>query len=506
MRVVATAGHVDHGKSSLVRALTGTDPDRFLEEKQRGLTIDLGFAWMTLPGLDPVLFVDVPGHVRFISNMLAGVAVVEAGLLVVDAREGWRAQTEEHLRILDLLAIPAGIVAITKSALVDADRITEVRARTAGTMFAGAPVIACDSLDGAGLDELRARLAEAVTAGGDRAATTQRGDRPRLWVDRSFTIAGAGTVVTGGIDHGTLVAGDHVVAVGAHGATETRIRGIQALHHRVEAAPAGTRAALNLAGIDRRAIRRGDAIVRPDDWHLTTIADTTLSILADIDHEVTDRGAYLVYLGTGEHLARIRLLERPSPEPGEPGTARMRWRQRLPLVAGDRFVLRESGRGELVGGGALVDVAPRRARRGAGTATSAPASLPLVAEGEWVRADELARRLGTDVAATVGDWVVAPNTLRAAVEALTAQLAASRPIGLDVARLDDRQRAVLAALEREHAAEVVAGYAVAHAWRDELAAHPMVKRLERDLFSPVAPAAVTPDELRALVRRGLVLV
>jgi len=493
VHVVATAGHVDHGKSTLVRALTGTDPDRFLEEKQRGLTIDLGFAWMSLPRSGSVAFVDVPGHVRFISNMLAGVAVIEAGLLCIDTREGWRPQTEEHLRILDLVGLHTGVVVLTKAGLVDDDRLEEVRTdvalRTAGTVLADVPMVECDAVDGTGLDLLRTTLDDALTAcppARDRA-------RPRLWVDRSFTIAGAGTVVTGGVGHGTFAVGDQVVA-GCHPA---RIRSIQALGRRVDTAPPGSRAALNLAGLDRRAVRRGDAVVRPDDdWQVTDRADGTLTVLDALDHEVTRRGAYLAYIGTGEHAVRLRLLDETSLIPGELGTVRLTFEQRLPLVAGDRYILRDTGRRELIGGGELVDLHPARRPRTA-------ASIE-----DWTPVAELERRFGMTVEPTVADMVVSPAGITAACNALVEKLGASRPVGLDVAHLDKRERAVLALLEEDEVAETVAGYAVLAAWRDELAAHPLVVRLEQDLFAPPLPSelSVTPEELRALRRRGLVLV
>jgi selenocysteine-specific elongation factor len=518
MHVVATAGHVDHGKSALVRALTGTDPDRFVEERRRGLTIDLGFAWTTLPGAGPVVFVDVPGHVRFISNMLAGVAVIEAGLLCVDAREGWRAQTEEHLQILDLIGLPAGLVAVTKAGLVDAQRIAVVRAevarRTAGTVLADAPVVACDAIDGTGLDELRDRLAAVLTA---HPVAQSEHDRPRLWVDRSFTIAGAGTVVTGGVGHGTFVIGDRVVAVGAKSGAAARVRGIEALGQRVDRAPARTRAALNLAGVERRAVRRGDAIVRPDEWHVTAAVEATLTVVEAVDHEVTHRGAYLAYLGTGEHAIRLLLQGSSDLIPGETGTVRLTLGHALPLVPGDRYVLRETGRGEIVGGGEVVDLDPRwgraRSRRAPGVTPGAPAGAggserPLVGEGEWVRAEDLERRLGVAVEPVVEGWVVAPATLQAARTALLERLDGARPVGLDVARLGEHDRAILVQLEREQLVRIVAGYAVAAGWEDELARHPLVQQLEEHLFTPPAPtpARVPPEVLRALVRRGHVLV
>jgi selenocysteine-specific elongation factor len=497
MHVVATAGHVDHGKSALVRALTGTDPDRFVEEQQRGLTIDLGFAWMTLPAAGAVEFVDVPGHVRFISNMLAGVAVIEAGLLCVDAREGWRAQTEEHLRILDLIGLPAGLIALTKSGLVDHERLAaaqaEVEHRLAGTVLDGAPIVACDSLAGIGLDELRDQL-DRILAGH---ASAPDDGRARLWVDRSFTIGGAGTVVTGGVGHGAFAPSDQVETIGPGGHRSARVRGIQALGHRVDRAPAGSRAALNLAGIDRHAVRRGDAVVHPDQWRPSGRVDASLQVLDSVDHDVTGRGAYLAYVGTGEHAVRLRVLDGSALGPGSTGVVRLTFGRQLPLVAGDRYVLRDTGRAEVIGGGAVIDVAPTRRRTGL--------ARP---EHDWVAATELEQRLGIHVEPTLEGWVVSPSTLRTAKDALLSGIDQARPIGLDVALLDERQRAVVRLLEREQQAEITAGYAVAPSWRDELAGHPFVVLLEQDLFSPPAPTMgnVSPEVLRALIRRQLVVV
>ncbi|HLM62936.1 MAG TPA: SelB C-terminal domain-containing protein [Acidimicrobiales bacterium] len=467
MHVVATAGHVDHGKSALVRALTGIEPDRLAEERRRGLTIDLGFASTWLPAAGTVAFVDVPGHARFIGTMLAGVAVVEAALLCVDAREGWRAQTEEHLRILEVVGVPAGLVAITKAALVDDERIAavadDVARRTAGTVLDGAPVVACDALDGRGLDRLCLHL-DAILAA--RPPSLDRG-RPRLWVDRSFTLAGAGTVVTGGVGHGRLASGEKVEVRGARGALAARLRGIQALGRVVDEAAPGTRAALNLAGVEHGAVHRGDAVVRPGEWQVTDTVDATLTVLAGLDHHVTRRGAYLAYVGTGERAVRLHLLDGPRVAPGGTGRVRIALDRALPLVPGDRYVLRETGRSETVGGGEVLDVAPGRADAG----------------GD---------RLGAEA---VSDCVE-----------LTAVLEASRPVGLDVTRLDDRQRAALARLVDDGTATTVAGYAVAPAWRDELARHPAVRALEE---RPFAPPPIDPDldpeVRRALVRRGIVI-
>ena len=277
MHVVATAGHVDHGKSTLVQALTGTDPDRFAEEKARGLTIDLGFGWTTLPSGKILSLVDVPGHIRFIKNMLAGVGAVDACLFVVAATEGWKPQSEEHLRILELLGLKYGVVALTKSAMGDPELTElarlEVEERVADTFLEGACVVAVDAPAQLGLNELRNALDDLLTA---LPATKDRG-RPRLWVDRAFAARGAGTVVTGMLTDGALQIGDEVeVQPAGMGA---RIRTLQNHHEEKDELPPGTRCALNLVGVTHTQVQRGDVVIRPDQWHLATVVDASLRVL-----------------------------------------------------------------------------------------------------------------------------------------------------------------------------------------------------------------------------------
>jgi len=508
MHVVVTAGHVDHGKSTLVRALTGTDPDRLDEERRRGLTIDLGFAWCELPGARPVAFVDVPGHVRFIANMLAGVAVVEAVVLCVDAGEGWREQTEEHLRIVDLAGVRAGVVAITKADRVgpaerDAVR-RQVADRTAGTGLAGAPVVACDAVTGTGMDAFRRTLAAVMMAGppptapepggpgAPAGAVATPGVGPRLWVDRAFTIAGAGTVVTGGVAHGALATGDRVVVRTARGEVPARIRGIEALGASVDVAPPGTRAALNLAGVAKADVGRGDAVVLPGTWPPVAIVDATLTVLPGLDHDVTRRGAHLLYVGAGEHAVRLQVMGAARLSPGTTGTVRLRLDRPLPIGPGDRYVLREAGRGETVGGGVVL--APTGPGPDAGRAARAGAA-----------------------GAGVGRTPAEAGAEASADEALLARIEASRPVGLDVATLGPDDKAALDRLTTSGgpggagggpAVVVLAGYAVAAAWRDELGDHPAVRRLAAEPFAPppLSPADAPPDVRRALLRRGIVVV
>jgi selenocysteine-specific elongation factor len=497
MHVVATAGHVDHGKSTLVRALTGIDPDRWAEEKARGLTIDLGFAWTTLPSGRGLAFVDVPGHVRFLKNMLAGVGAVDACLFVVAATEGWKPQSEEHLRILGLLGIRHGVVALTKVGVVDDDHRAlarmEVADHVAGSFLAGAEVVEVDAPTGHGLHDLEAALERLLA----RTPTAADRGRPRLWVDRSFAARGAGTVVTGTLTGGGLAVDDPLLLLPAD--RSVRVRGLQSHRAAVEATGPGRRVAVNLVGVGHGAIERGDALVRPDQWHAARRLDATLTTLTSLDHPVSRRGAYVAYVGSGEHHVRLRVLGAEAIEPGGSGLVRLHLDTALPLLPGDRYVLRDSGRQETVGGGEVLDVDPvlpaararpdRRVER-------------VVAERGWVDAEELERLTGEVVTPVVGRWVVDPAELASTRARLTEAVERAGPLGLDVAGLDERERGVLATLG---GVRVTAGRARPEAAVDPLAAHPYVTALEADPFSPPPPEGVDPAELRELVRRSLVV-
>ncbi|MFO7548674.1 MAG: selenocysteine-specific translation elongation factor [Acidimicrobiia bacterium] len=369
MAVVGTAGHVDHGKSTLVTALTGRDPDRWEEEKRRGLTIDLGFAWTELPGGIEVSFVDVPGHERFMKNMLAGIEAVDVALLVVAADEGWMPQSEEHLAVLDLLGVENGVVALTKIDRVDGEFLDlvrdEVRDRLSGSSLVEAPIVSVSAQTGEGLEELRLRLAEAVAA-----VPPPPEGRPRLWVDRVFSIAGAGTVVTGTLLGGSLETGMEL-AVWPERA-RARVRGLQ-IHEReaIRVVPR-SRVAVNLAGVDRRDLRRGSMLGSPEGWR------TTRRLLASFRTapyvtEVTDRGAHHFHTGSSGWPARLHVLHH---ENGE-GHAIVTLDADLCLTAGDRFILRETGRRAVVAGGRILDPSPGPGRPAPGRA----AELAAVIDG-----------------------------------------------------------------------------------------------------------------------------
>ena len=513
MHVVATAGHVDHGKSTLVRALTGMDPDRFAEEKQRGLTIDLGFAWTRLPSGRELAFVDVPGHVRFIKNMLAGVGAVDASLFVVAATEGWKPQSEEHLRILEMLGVSHGLVALTKVGLVDEEwrelAHLELADHLAGTFLAGAEVVEVDAVAGTGLGDLQGALDRmlAVTP-----TAVDRG-RPRLWVDRSFAAKGSGTVVTGTLAGGPLAVDDELVVVGGGDGGSSgvgawrrvRIRSLQSHKEALTHATPGRRLAVNLAGIHHHEVERGHALVRPDQWAPTRRIDCTLTVLAALDHDVSRRGAYQAYVGSGEYPVRLRVLGGEALPPGTTGLVRLHLPVALPLLPGDRYVLRESGRAETVGGGEVLDVAPVLAARRARPDRSVDR---VVAERGWVDADLLERITGERRPADVGGrWVVDPAVRSATEERLHGAVEAAGPLGLDLAGMSERERALVETLEgivvEAGRAKVVAADGGETA--DPLAGHPYLAALEASPFAPPPPEGVDRAELRELARRGLVI-
>ena len=496
---ISTAGHVDHGKSTLVEALTGVDPDRFAEEKARGLTIDLGFGSAQLPSGRSVSIIDVPGHERFIRNMLAGVGAVDACLFVVAANEGWMPQSEEHLRILELLGVSHGLIALTKVGLCDAEIAElarlEVEERVEGTFLAGAPVVETDVVDGLGLDDLRAALDDLV----DRTPAAADQSRPRLWVDRAFAARGAGTVVTGTLGGGQIRVDDEL-ELRPKGAV-VRVRALQSHHSQRTKIGPGNRVAVNLSGVGHQEVVRGDVLVRAGQWHLTTRFDASLTVLGTLDHEVSRRGAHAIYVGACELPARMRILGLEALTPGETGLVRLHLPRRLPLLPGDRFVLRESGRAETIGGGTVLDVDPVL------PASKAKPDLSIdrvVAERGWVEADRLALLTGQQRVPDVGRWVVSPAVLRHTRARLREAVDNAGPLGLDVAVLDERDRAVLSLLED---VTTEGGRVRPTGQSDPFENHRFTAVLEAAPFTPPDPEAAGVDrrEVRELVKRGLIV-
>ncbi len=429
LRVVATAGHVDHGKSSLIIQLTGIDPDRFEEEKRRGLTIDLGYAWCTLPSGREIGFVDVPGHERFVRNMLAGVGPVRLVLFVVAADEGWKPQSEEHLQIIDVLGVSGGVVALTKRDLVDRETLAtataEVRERLEGTALEDARIVPVSSTTGEGIDEIRAALDAMLEA-----APGPQESRARLFVDRVFTIKGAGTVVTGTLDGRCLVVGDEVELYPT--GQRARIRSLQTHKKAEERACPISRVAANVVGAEREELERGDVLGVPGEWRPTTVFEAKLRPVRGLGHPIGSRGAYKVYAGAAEADAHIQLLQGTKLEPGGEVFVRIRVSRPIVLDVFDRFVLRDSGRRETVGGGVVLDVAPPRARDDAPLRLAARASarrdeLPrlLAAERGAVRAAEAALLTGSmgNGVPRVGGWLVREDVSSSVARAITEWLA-----------------------------------------------------------------------------------
>jgi selenocysteine-specific elongation factor len=444
LQVVATAGHVDHGKSTLILRLTGMDPDRLAEEKRRGLTIDLGFAWTTLPSGREIGFVDVPGHERFVRNMLAGVGPIRLVLFVVAADEGWKPQSEEHLQIVDVLGVHGAVVAVTKRDAVDGStlegRMREVRSRLEGTRLAAAAVLACSASTGEGIDELIAALDQMVGA----APAPERDGRPRQFIDRVFTIKGAGTVVTGTLTGGPLASGQEAeVLPSGHRA---RIRGLQTHKRSLREARPVSRVAVNLAGTPKEDLTRGDVLTLPGQWRPTSRFEALVWTVRGLDHPLTSRGAYKLHVGSAERDIRIRFHtddHRLTPTPPEQHTrafARIALNRPLVLDFRDAFVIREAGRRETVAGGRVLDVdppsgfPPERQRVLAGLEEAV--TRPEVAE--LFVADRGALRFSTLMAVSgatrdevlqrgalrLGDWAVHPGLVEAARGRLETALAA----------------------------------------------------------------------------------
>ena len=359
MYVIGTAGHVDHGKSTLVKALTGIDPDRLPEEKEREMTVDLGFAWMELPSGREVSIVDVPGHERFIKNMLAGVGAIDLAMLIVAADESIMPQTREHLAILDLLQIRRGLVAVTKTDLVDEELVELVMAEVedclAGTSFEGCPMVGVSAYTGSGLEELRVKLDQILDG------TEARRDlgRPRLPVDRCFSISGFGTVVTGTLIDGVLAVGQEVEL--APSGRRARIRGLQSHKTMVDHTQPGVRLAVNLSGISRGDVQRGETLTPPGWLRPTQRVDARMKMVAGAPHTLRHNEGVTFHLFTSETNARVRLLDADRLAPGSEGWVQILLSEPIPMVKGDFFVVRSAE--DTLGGGQVVDPNPRRRHR-----------------------------------------------------------------------------------------------------------------------------------------------
>ena len=356
MYVIGTAGHVDHGKSTLVKALTDIDPDRFPEEKAREMTIDLGFAWMTLPSGREVSIVDVPGHERFIKNMLAGVGAIDLALLIVAADESVMPQTREHLAILNILQITRGLVVITKTDLVDEEMVELVKAEVEdameGTTFEGCPMVGVSAYSGDGMGDLKATMDSIL----DETEVRKDLGRPRLPIDRCFTISGFGTVVTGTLIDGTLTVGQEVELAGS--GQKARVRGLQSHKTKVDATDPGVRLAVNLSGLSKDEVERGEILTIPGWLKPTYRLDARLRMVKNAPNPLKHNQGVTFHLFTSEASARVRLLDADRLVAGEEGWVQLLLSDPLPVVKGDFFVIRSAE--NTLGGGQIVDPNPRR--------------------------------------------------------------------------------------------------------------------------------------------------
>jgi selenocysteine-specific elongation factor len=452
--VVGTAGHIDHGKTSLVKALTGIDTDRLPEEKARGITIDLGFAFLEEPGGLGIEIVDVPGHERFVKNMLAGVGGIDLAMLVIAADEGVMPQTREHLAICSLLHIKTGLVVLTKTDLVEPDWLELVRddvaALTRGTFLERAPVIAASARTGAGLPDVRAALRTLAEAVPPRSID----QLPRLPIDRVFTVRGFGTVVTGTLTAGRFAVDDRV-EVFPRG-PQAKIRGLQAHGRAVSEAFAGQRTAINLQGVERAAIERGDVVGLAGTLVASVLVDGTLELLADAPRPLKSRDRVRFHVGTSEIMARVLLLDRTELEPGDRGLARFRLEGPLVALPGDRFVVRSYSPIVTIGGGTLLDIDPPRFKR---KAPALVAHLDLLERGTPEEVvEEHIRHVGASgvrTAALSARVPFGPARLRVILEALESSrrvLAVDRDWYLHSESFTRLRGLTLTALEQFHRA------------------------------------------------------
>jgi selenocysteine-specific elongation factor len=361
MFVLGTAGHIDHGKSKLVEALTGIDPDRLPEEKERGMTIDLGFAWLALPDGSEVGIVDVPGHERFVKNMVAGVGGIDAVLFIVAADDGWMPQSEEHLQILDMLKIQTGIVVITKIDLVEPDWVAlveeDVKEKVKGTILQDAPTLKVSSTQKIGTDEVYQEIAKMIS----RLAPQKDVGKPRMYVDRVFSMSGRGTVVTGTLRDGCFQSGEEVEILPRE--LSARIRELQT-HKKIhkEVAP-GTRVAMNLAGVEKEKLKRGDVVTRMDLDRTVETFVAHVELVSTLKSPIKHNANLLLILGTTELVARARILDKDQISPGESGYVQFLCKGKLLARIGDHFILRLPSPQITVGGGTVLDVLPRVRRR-----------------------------------------------------------------------------------------------------------------------------------------------
>ena len=496
--VIGTAGHIDHGKTSLVKALTGIDTDRLAEEKRRGITIELGFAHLPLPDGTVAGVVDVPGHERFVRAMAAGAGGIDLVVLVVAADEGVMPQTREHLDICRLLGVPRGLVAVTKSDLLPelgSDWLplleTEIRAATAGTFLDGCALVPVSSRTGEGLDRLRAELGRLAAEAAERPA-----DGPLfLPIDRAFSLKGFGTVVTGTLLSGTVAEGDALALVPpSAGVGELRARGIQVHGKPARSALAGQRTAVNLPGVEAQAVARGQVLAHPGVLPATSIVDAEVTLLGAAPRPLRHRSRLLLHVGTAQVACTVALVDgRPELAPGATALAQLRLAAPVAALPGQRFILRGfralEGRGKTVGGGRVLAILPRNRRRGR------PEHLEQLAVLAGADADarvhavlEMAGPAGLPAEALVGRTALSPKAVQASLERLGAR---------GQAFLFDRERRSFVAGEvaRELQARLVSAVATFHE------AHPLAAGVGREELRGRLPPVTDPRLFQRLLQQ-----
>lgn len=544
MHVIGTAGHVDHGKSTLTQALTGINPDRLEEEQRREMTIDLGFAWLTLPNGEPVGIVDVPGHRDFIENMLAGVGGIDAVILVIAADEGVMPQTREHLAILDLLAVPTGLIALTKIDMIsDPDWLDLVQLDIIdviqGTVLEGAPIIPVSAHTGAGLDDLISALSRLLA---HQPARADRGN-PRLPIDRVFTLSGFGVVVTGTLRDGSLAVGQEVELQPSN--VRARIRGLQSHEQSLDMVGPGRRVAVNLRGVDRDQIARGDVLGWPGAWQPTLLLDAWLRYLPGAHQPLEHNAEVKLFVGAAEVTGSVRVLDRERVQPGEEAWIQLRLEKPVVAAAGDRFIIRRPSPAETLGGGIVLHTSPGQrwkrfkpevAARFAALLSGDPVAIALndlaqargpvrtaaIAEGEYHLIQAAA---ASQVRWLAGGWVIhRDNWVRAVdrVERTLADFHRAEPLrnGLPAESLRDRLHlntdafgALLDSLVDEGHVVVepngsvrLPGHVIRHSPAQQAALDRLWREFERAPYQPptVAQARemVGDDVLRGLIERG----
>ncbi len=488
MPTIATAGHVDHGKSSLVRALTGTDPDRLAEEKRRGLTIDLGFAHITLAQGNTLSFIDVPGHIDFIRTMISGVSGVDLVLLTIDAFEGWKPQTQEHLGIIEVLGISTGIVALTKVDKLTPEelehRITEIGQRLQHSSVDWKNIIPTSVITMTGIQELSDALSLLVST-----RELKDNARTRLFIDRVFTMKGAGTVVTGTLEGAPIFPNDELVI--SRTDQVVRVREIQTHGQVVQSGLAGSRCAINLTGTNPHELERGDALIVKDQWWKTTTCDARLTVLASASRPLTKRGGFTLHIGSHHQNARVRVLHDQHIQPSETGLIRLRFSNPLPLVPGDRFLLRDTGTNETVGGGIILDVDPMlRPSRAQPDGTLER----FLKERQWVSVVDAQKLTGLVLTPTIGQWITSPDQLSRCRDRLMMMLHDS----VDMISLKPYERDVLTSIEG-----VIVEHGVARlSALDPLLTHPYVEMFRQAGYVTPDTSTLDRNVIRQLINVG----